>query len=289
MRRRVPAIPLGADAGLASAVRRTAAIRVVLGAALVALLAAEVAFARDVSPRHNALVPSGRTTVVVLDLSESIPHVAFPTIARTLRGLAADNVPIGLVIFSDTAYELLPPGTPARELRPLLRFFTPLPGPPSADLGARRFPENPWTSTFRGGTNVSAALALGASLLRRDRGADGSLLLLSDLEIPAQDVPPLTTVLGQLRRDDIALRVVGLVPSPSAAMVFRRLAGPAPFAHEGGAVVPPNGAPAAAPPGASVSWPLVLVALALLLVAAWNEGWLARLPVPRARAREAGA
>lgn len=287
MARRGPSIPLGADSGLLAAARRTTFVRVVLALGLVALLAAEVALARGVSPRHDAFVASGTSTVVVIDLSQSIPHGAFPTVGRVLRSLAKSNVPVGLVIFSDTAYELLPPGTPGRELRPLLRYFTPLPGTHPATVWDAEFPDNPWSLSFRGGTHVSGALALARAMLLRDRIARGSILLLSDLEIPAQDVPPLTTVLAQIKRDAIPLRVVGLFPSSGASALFRRLAGDAAFRAQRDAVVSSRLTRQPPPPGPPVPVALIAIAAVLLVVLAWNEGWLARLPVPRTRGEAA--
>ena len=74
------------------------------------------------------------------------------------KRLIADNASIGLVVFSDVPYELLPPGTPASELRPMLRLLVP------PRLGP---PVNPWSITFRAGTKVSAALQLARDMLRR--------------------------------------------------------------------------------------------------------------------------
>ncbi len=63
----------------------------------------------------------------------------YVTIRRTLRRLVAEEASIGLVVFSDVPYELLPPGTPAAELRPLLRLL----------IAPRLGPvQNPWTQTF---------------------------------------------------------------------------------------------------------------------------------------------
>ena len=52
---------------------------------------------------------------------------------RRSRRLIADNASIGLVVFSDVAYELLPPGTPASELRPMLRLLVPPTARPSRE------------------------------------------------------------------------------------------------------------------------------------------------------------
>src|SRR5690242_11897829 len=109
-RRRRGAIPL-ADAGaLAIQLRRTTIVRLVLGGALVALAAVAVWRAADLNPRTVSFLPQNSTTVVVMDQSKSIYAAAYKRIAEALRRLIAANVPVGLVAFSDTAYEMLPPG-----------------------------------------------------------------------------------------------------------------------------------------------------------------------------------
>ena len=77
---------------------------------------------------------------MVLDLSLSITDDDYVRIRRTLRRLIAEDATIGLAVFSDVPYELLPPGTPASELKPVLRLLV------APRLGPVR---NPWTQTFR--------------------------------------------------------------------------------------------------------------------------------------------
>ena len=74
------------------------------------------------------LSPPGKTGILVLDLSASASDAAF---AQTIEELADADEKVGVVAFSDGASELLPPGTPGRELRPLLRYFSDPPGGPS--------------------------------------------------------------------------------------------------------------------------------------------------------------
>jgi hypothetical protein len=284
--RRPTGIPLAGDGALRTTIRRTAVVRTVLAAALVALLVTEVALARSVQARQDVFVPAGRDTVVVIDLSASIPYGAFPTIGRVLRQLARDNVPIGLVVFSDTPYELLPPGTPSRELEPFLRFFTPKPGTHPRTVWDAKFIDNPWQQDFRGGTQISAALSLADSILRRDRVRRGAILLLSDLEAPAEDVPPLTSVVNRLHDEHVPLRVVGLFPSHDSLQFFEQLAGSQAFVNDSKAVTldfrdESTLSAIATPTG------MIAAGLGLLLALAWNEGWLVRLRVPgRLRPRE---
>ena len=66
---------------------------------------------RDADVRHAPLVPSGTTGVVVLDLSASVYEAVF---GSRLQKTARQGERPGLVVFSDSAYEALPPGTPGR-------------------------------------------------------------------------------------------------------------------------------------------------------------------------------
>ena len=93
-----------AHAGAAAALRRRRGV----------LLAAAVASARELDPRDRGLLPTGTTGVVVLDLSLSILDDQSGVVRRTLQSLVDSDAPVGVVIFSDVPYELLPPGTPAR-------------------------------------------------------------------------------------------------------------------------------------------------------------------------------
>src|SRR5205814_1256489 len=112
-------VPLADPASLDRAARRTRIVRLVLAAALVAMTA--IAF--FVAPRTpgRRFLPSNATGIVVLDLSSSVSPDTYYRIEQTLATIAASQSRLGLVLFSDTAYEALPPGTSAQELKPLLR------------------------------------------------------------------------------------------------------------------------------------------------------------------------
>ena len=129
------AFPSAETEPLRRVVRRTTIIRFGLALALVAALALAFLAARDSDVRHAPLVPSGTTGVVVLDLSASVYEAAF---GSTLQKMARQGERAGLVVFSDSAYEVLPPGTPGRELLPFLRFFRP---DPNSTTGS--FPRQP--------------------------------------------------------------------------------------------------------------------------------------------------
>ena len=200
------------DAGaFGAAFRRTRLLRLALAGAAVVLLAAAAASAHGLDARERGLLPTGSTGVVVLDLSLSIGDESYRDLRRALRRLIETNAPVGLVVFSDIPYELLPPGSPAAELRSLLRLLVP------AGSGA---PVNPWTQTFRAGTQISAALELAREMLERDRVASGSILLVSDLQTAPDDVPALARTLQRLRSDAIAVRVVPLAASSDGRLLF---------------------------------------------------------------------
>lgn len=190
-------------------------LRVLLVAAAGVLLALAVWSTRGLSSGTAGLLP-GSTGVVVIDLSLSIGGDDYAGMRRTLQRLIDDDASAGLVIFSDVGYELLPPGTPASELRPLLRFLV------APKLGP---PVNPWSGSFRAGTRISSALELARDALVRDGVQGGSILLLSDLITAPEDVPQLVRVLQELRRQSIDVRVVPLSPLKDGRTIFEGLLG----------------------------------------------------------------
>jgi len=262
MLRRGPAIDLHGAAAFAWPRRRAMVLRVVLAAAAVGLLAAAAASARSLDSRAPGILPSGSASVVVLDLSLSISEGDYPRIARAVRRLIAQNAPAGLVVFSDTPYELLPPGTPARELRPLLRLLAVAPG---------KKPQNPWARSFRLGTLISAALELAAGMLERENSRNGSILLVSDLETAPDDVPKLSRVLRDLRERGMTVRVVPLSPSSESTALF---AEPARASQAG-----PRRA--GAPVGARLPGVLLVLGALALLALAGHERFAGRLALPR--------
>lgn len=259
-------------------VRRTRLLRVVLASAAVALLLAAAAAARNPETSDQALVPSDRIGVVVLDLSLSIADDDYAAIRRTLRRLIKEEAAIGLVVFSDAPYELLPPGTPAAELKPILRLLVaPRLGPVN----------NPWTQTFRAGTRISAALELARASLERDEVASGSILLVSDLETAPDDVPALTTAIAKVEKAGIRLRVVPLGPSSDSLSLFAGLLPGDAFSGDLG-TAPDRREPEAG--AVRTETPVILVVLGMLLfvVLAVHEALAGRLALPRSRGPEGG-
>lgn len=266
------------DAGsFVRASRRTLALRVLFAGGAAALLVAAVVTARGLDPRDRSLLATNASGVVVLDLSLSILDDQSGVVRRTLQSLVDSDARVGLVVFSDVPYELLPPGTPAAELRPVIRLLSPN---RSGDL------VTPWSDTFRSGTRISAALQLAQDMLEGDRVRDGSILLVSDLETAPDDVPATARVLRSIQRDGTPIRLLALGPSSDARALFGGILGPAAF-------TPLDDGPVrqAEPPDAKRRpLPTALLVLAgLFLVAlAGHERYAGRLALP-APARSAAA
>ena len=142
-------------------------------------------------------------------------------IAATLDRLARSRGRYGLVLFSDTAYQALPPGTPARELGTFERFFdVPRQTTPG---GAPLAPANPWSDQFSAGTRISTGLQLALDVIRARHLGRPGVVLVSDLDDDAGDIEALTNVALAYRKLGIPLRVVGLSPSPEDQRLLTRL------------------------------------------------------------------
>jgi len=261
------AIPLSELGAFSARARRTLAVRVVLAAALAGALSA-VYFGSHETKKGGALLPSGRSTVVAIDLSWSVSYDSYRLIEQTLRDLADSRRRLGLVLFSDVAYEALPPGTAASELRPYLRFFR------------KRGTPNPWADAFAGGTRIWTALDLARRMLHRDGIANGSVVLVSDLSDAPNDRAELAQTLVSYAHDSIPIKIVALDPTPEDEHFFREALA------RGGSVTTLEQAPAATRVARSTpGFPLAIVgavaALALLL--AVNERALGSLRWGRRR------
>jgi hypothetical protein len=229
------AIPLADAPALRAPARRTLLLRAVLAAALVLVLGLAVSLAGGLRTRPSSYFASGNSGIVVLDLSTSVDPNRYRRLARVLRTLTETNQPLGLVTYSDSAYELLPPGTRGEALRPLLRFFE----PPPADAAARRtrgfgFLESPWSGTFRGGTRISTGLRVAREMVVRDGLAPGAtVLLVSDLDDSPFDLELLTQEAIAYEQAGIELRVVGLFPGADDRRFFANLVGEDAFVGNG--------------------------------------------------------
>ena len=249
--------------------RRALALRVLFAGGAVLLLTAAVASARDLDPSDRGLLPTGTTGVVVLDLSLSILDDQSGVVRRTLQTLVDADAPVGLVVFSDAPYELLPPGTPAKELRPMIRLLTPTAGGKVV---------SPWSDNFRAGTRISAALQLAQDMLVGDRVKDGSILLVSDLETAPDDVPATAKVLRAIKRSGTPIRLLALGPGSDARALFGGILGPGAFTPLADG---PNLAPE--PPDARrrpLPKTLLLLGLLFLVALAAHERYAGRLALP---------
>jgi len=262
-------IPLADAAAFRPAARRTLAIRMALGAALGALILAAVLVSRHPHTQTIVTLPSDSSAIVVLDVSASISSDTYSRIGATLQSLARSGGRYGLVVFSDQAYEALPPGTPASDLAPLVRYFT----LPAAQGGfAQTFPANPWAKTFSAGTKVSAGLQLADRIAFQDKLRKPVVILVSDLDDDPQDLPRLVTIMLALKRDHVPLRIVGLNPSSQDAAFFKRLSRDAPIVRAG--VLQPGSEPKNHTP---FPWTLVALALVVAVGIAAHELWAPRL------------
>jgi hypothetical protein len=255
---------------------RTSAGRVLLAAALAATLAGIVLAARSAGTGRAAVLPSGATTgCVVLDMSASISGPVYERVSTTLRGIVSANQSICLVMFSDTAYELLPPNSPPGALLEFVPFFVPT----RFYGGAPVFAQSPWDQ-FSGGTRISTGFIAGERALQRAHVKHGALLLISDLDDSVGDQPQLDAVALRLKKEDIPVRIVPLFAQTSNKNYFAALFGssafvdPSAFRH--GAHEKMQPVTAAAP------WALLALGLVLVALLAGNERWNARLEVETA-------
>ncbi len=268
---RRPAIPLTGATGLAAFARRTRALRIGTAVALVALAVSAIALGRHPRVHELHFLPAGSNGVVVLDLSASISSDTYSQIGTTLRDLVGTRGRYGLVVFSDTAYEALPPGTPSESLRPLVRFFT---LPPQRVPGvAPTFPDNPWTRSFSAGTRISAGLDLARSVIIGSHISHPSVLLVSDLDDDAGDLPALASVAEAYKREHILLNVVALNAAADDQERFKQFIRGSGMLTQGRL---PN-EPTTQAGGARFPTWLAAVAIALAMLLAANELAFARL------------
>ena len=214
-------------------------------------------------------LPAHSSAIVVLDVSASISADTYSRIGGTLSSLARSGGRYGLVVFSDQAYEALPPGTPASDLQPLVRYFT---LPPAHGGFAQAFPPNPWANTFSAGTKVSAGLELADRIAFQDKLHKPVVILVSDLDDDPADLPRLVTIMLALKRDHVPLRIVGLNPSSQDTALFKRLSGGAPIVRAG--LLQPGPEPKNHTP---FPWTLVALALVVAVGIAAHELWAPRL------------
>jgi hypothetical protein len=251
-------------------------LRLLLGAVLIGLVVAATETGRSRAAAGRGLVPGGVGGILVLDVSRSIKPDANRTITNVLQQLIDSHTRIGLVAFSDIAYELLPPGSPSSELRPLLRYFAPVKPKPGPDP----YPPNPWTSSFSGGTQISSGLAVAHATLTRAGQPKGPILLVSDLDTAPDDVPRVALAFNQFKAQGVPFRIVAVSPRQDNLSLFQNLAGKGAFVSPVARTSSATGDTEGSGRG-HIPWGLVAIALLVLGALAANEHWCGRLPVPR--------
>ena len=301
--RAVLPLPLAGTPGLARPARRTALLRGGLVAAIGGVLAIAYLAAPRPTGELDSLVASGRSTVVVLDISQSVSDLVYREIARTLEGIvtaAGDSGRVGLVLFSDVAQEALPPGSRAAELAAFARFFRPRQergvaakpayyraAGPTEQVGTQ-YPLNPWFGRFSGGTQISTGLRVARVALARE-GQEGRVVLLSDLAEAEYDLGRLTRELVAYENDEsLDLRIVALPPANEAQKaVFARITGEDDLIVDSLALT--TGNTGAGEPSAAIAWPYVAAVLALALALAASQRFGEPLAWSRRADRERAA
>lgn len=269
-----PGLPYGELPALKRPRLRTTAFRLVFGVALVGAFLAALTVARNRDARPDPLLPVGTTGMIVLDLSASAGLQ--PDYGQLLRRIAAANEPTGVVVFSDHAYELVPPGTPGKDLAPMIRFFS------------ATSVENPWGS-FQTGTNLAAGLELAREVLERDRIERGTILLASDLEFFSDDGARLTTALAELRSEGTELRILPLGAREEQKRFFEAIVGADVFIEldEATAVAAGRSDSTLRLAEENMPWLFVGLVVALALLLAVNERACGRLRLPARERAEA--
>lgn len=286
---RPPSLPSTAADELGGEHRRTRRLRLLLAVAAVALLAACFGLARTAEALPTTYFASGSGGVVVLDLSASVDQLKSQRVQRVLQALADTEGRAGLVVFSDSAYEMLPPDTRTEELRPLLRFFRSS-APAFGSFRGRRggggnsgprlrggsAEDSPWSVAFRGGTKISTGLIEARRLISRERDPELGVVLLSDLDNSGFDTSVLTEELVRYQRQRIDLRVIPLFPAPEDLALFKQLVPESAFVERAELVRNSDVRERQTLVGA-FPWPFLAAAAALLLLLAANERWCGRL------------
>jgi hypothetical protein len=274
--RRVPLTSglLRPEVGRGRSVRVALAIAIVAGAVAAVVIAARSHTAPQAALQHDG------GGVIVLDVSGSIAPVSYARIERALDDEIKTGKSYGLVLFSDVAYEALPPASKPSALRAVRRYFAPVKDAESAGFlrmaspNGRTYLTNPWTGAFSGGTRMSAGLELALHIIHRDRIPHPGVLLISDLGYSLGDAGALATVLSDYKDENVDLRIASVGAGPEGRAFFERM-----LQGEHDLGNPPSLTHFAAPAGGGrpLPSPLVAVAAALLLLLVLNELWCGRL------------
>jgi hypothetical protein len=214
------AIPLADARRLRRTARRTRIAQLIALVGVLAGAAWLLVAALRVEHSTTAFAPADNTAIVVLDVSASISSETYGRILATLDRLADSKGRYGLVLFSDTAYMALPPGTRADELLAFERYFR-VPAQSGGELPD--MPRSPWTDSFSAGTRISTGLERALDEIRARRLERPAVVLVSDLDDSTSDLDRLRDVALAYRRSGIPLHVVGLNPAAEDANLIRTL------------------------------------------------------------------
>ena len=214
--------------------------------------------------------------MLVLDVSRSIKPERTARSRNVLQQLIRSQSRLGLVAFSDIAYELLPPGTPspgAALPAAVLRARTAAAGPDGPP------PESVVEQLFRRHPDL-LGLILAHDALVRAGNPRGSILLVSDLDTAPDDVPRVAQTFNTFRSQGVKFRIVALTPRADNLSLFQNLAGRDAFVPHVSSVASGVGTHGRCVAGPD-SWSLIFIAVLVLVALAANEHWNGRLPVPR--------
>ncbi|MHB8650580.1 MAG: vWA domain-containing protein [Gaiellaceae bacterium] len=251
--------------------QRTGALRLVLAFALAGTLAALVLAARSAGSGRAAVFPAGTNTgVVALDMSASISGPVYARVATTLKGIVDANQSIGLVMFSDSAYELLPPNSPPGALRQFIPFFVPLRYAGTTPI----FGQSPW-DLFSGGTRIARGLDESLDALQHAHVKHGAILLVSDLDDASADQSALIAAALRLRRAQVPVRIVPLFADPVNRRYFAAIFGENAFVSP--SVFTHSARRHEQSIAATMPWGLIFLGALLVLLLAGNERWNGRL------------
>jgi hypothetical protein len=259
-------IPLGDASALRRFTTRTQLVRGGLAAAILLLGLLAVLFARTSSNRNAPLLSAGSDGIVVLDMSASASANEYADIQRYLEDLIKTHGRFGLVLFSDTGYEALPPNAPATELTTLLPYFKP------------PYPASPWAAGFSLGTSISKGLEAASNVLLSDGVKRRDVWLISDLSDSPTDRAQLAPTLRSYVTYGISLHVLPVEATQRDIAPYRRLFGPP------SPTVRVKPLPITPPQAASYAFPLSLAILAALLAFTLGLNELASTPLRWGRA-----
>lgn len=217
------AIPLTGTAALRRLATRRQAARAAVALVLAGLIAALALAGRSASDvRGLSTLPLRTDAIIVLDVSASDWETG--GVGRALQSIVDKGGHYGLVLESNEAYEAMPPGTPAADFKPLLRYFV-LPSQPQHGFAAT-LPPNPWEPEFTAGDDFSLALDLAAQLAIAQPGhTRPGVIFISDLGDGPDDWNRLPTTIALYDAYHIPLKVVATDPNSQDVAFFQRLLG----------------------------------------------------------------